>query len=282
MTPDREPTRVPPSAPEEDADGVPVGPSPGFLLANRQDLDPRLAPGSPDQRPSSPTSAPEPPPSDSSSDLVDILRIVGWGLAVFAFLIFLGTSDRSGGLLIMLLVMLLTGLGLALVATSPERLKREQVIDRWDLLIPGAQGQGDAVVTATTFQIDQQRLPRVRYEHTDLSPSILGSLAGTTRPFLSVSQLGNRRLQPYRMHVNVRDYGDNLQASWFLAYHRSFFERVKPNPLVQLNLFDEQDLRAYVTAVHHCFTDSVVDLVSSLGQDTSRVDRSSKGFLGIS
>jgi hypothetical protein len=34
--------------------------------------------------------------------------------------------------------------------------------------------------------------------------------------------------------------------------------------------------------VHHCFLDAVVDLMVALGQDASKLDRSSKGFLGIS
>ena len=47
------------------------------------------------------------------------------------------------------------------------------------------------------------------------------------------------------MHVSVRDYGTALQASWYLSYHRGFFEKLIPDPLVKLDLFDEQDLRAY-------------------------------------
>jgi len=162
---------------------------------------------------------------------------------------------------------------------SPARLKREQVVDRWDCLISGGQGRGNEVVSATTARIDSQRLPFVHYEQRELAASLL---RGGTRPFLVIGHQGNGRLRPYRMHVSVRDYGHNLQTSWFLTYHRSFFERLKPDPLVTLNLFDEQDLRAYVTAVHHGFLDAVIELMVSLGQDTNKIERTSKGFLGIS
>ena len=64
--------------------------------------------------------------------------------------------------------------------------------------------------------------------------------------------------------------------------HRGFFEKMLPNPIVTLDLFDEQDLRAYVGVVHHAFLDAIVDLMVELGQDASKLERSSKGFLGIS
>lgn len=168
---------------------------------------------------------------------------------------------------------------LAFYIGSPNRLKRDQIVDRWDCLIAGAQGRGDEVLDAVTGHIDRQKLPNVEYDERDLAASLF---RGGTRTFLVIWQDGNGRLKPYRMHVNVRDYGTNLQTSWFLTYHRSFFERLKPNPLVALNLFDEQDLRAYVTAVHHGFLDAVIDLMIALGQDASKLDRKTNGFLGIS
>ena len=279
MSSDQKPTPSLPDSLEADPDSVPLWqPGTGFLLDDDFGRTPASTDGTQDSSPSSPGIDPTPlSPDPSGGDLVDILRILGGGLILLAVLIFLGSRSLPFPLF-----MLIAGLILIFVVGSPDRLRREQIIDRWDLLVSGGQGQGDAVVSATVFQIDQQKLPGVSYKHANFSPGIVRGLAGNTRPFLVISQSGNRRLQPSRMHVSVRDYGDNLQTSWFLSYHRSFFERIKPNPLVQLDLFDEQDLRAYVTAVHHCFTDSVVDLVSSLGQDTSRVDRSSKGFLGIS
>lgn len=274
MSSDRDPRlAAPPELDNASEDAVPVQSSNGFLVDEGSVDGAASHPnGTPPARSVAPSSAEAP-----ATDLLDILRIAGWGLIGLSWLIYLGTRSIPFPLL-----MLVVGVLLVFYISSPERLRREQVIDRWDTLISGGHGHADPIVTSTVWRIDQQQLPRVHYEQCDVSPGILSSLAGKTRPFLVISQSANRRLQPYRMYVNVRDYGDNLQASWYLAYHRSFFERFKPNPLVQLDLFDEQDLRAYVSAVHHCFTDAVVELVTSLGQDTSRVDRSSKGFLGIS
>lgn len=177
------------------------------------------------------------------------------------------------------LVLIVAGLLLIFYFGSPTRLLREQIIDRWDVLVDGAQGRGADIMTTVTQSIGQQALPAVAHAEQAFAASLV---RGGTRPFLVISQDANGRLRHYKMYVNVRDYGTNLQTSWFLIYHRGFFEKLKPNPLVALNLFDEQDLRAYVTAVHHAFLDSVVELMLSLGQDTSKLDRKTNGFLGIS
>lgn len=187
-------------------------------------------------------------------------------------------ADSRGGL-IAGAVLFLGGLFLIFYLGSVERLRRDQVVDRWDILIDGGQGRRDEIMAVTTTRIDSQGLPQIQHETRELATSYLRA---ETRPFLVVSHADNRRLRGYRMHVNVRDYGTTLQANWYLSYHRGFFEKMLPNPIVTLDLFDEQDLRAYVGVVHHCFLAAVVDLMVGLGQDTSKLERSSKGFLGIS
>jgi len=41
-------------------------------------------------------------------------------------------------------------------------------------------------------------------------------------------------------------------------------------------------LRAYTTNAHHCLIKAVEKLMTNLNQDTSKIDRKSRGFLGIS
>jgi hypothetical protein len=233
-------------------------------------------PSSPKIRPTFPQPDPAPNNEDDPAlaDGAQMARIGGFiaiGIGILALIL-----TRELPLPAFLIV---GGTVLAFYIGSPNRLRRDQIVDRWDCLIDGAQGRGDEVLDAVIGHIDHQELPDVAYDERDLAASLF---RGGTRTFLVIWNCGNGRLKPYRMHVNVRDYGTNLQTSWFLTYHRSFFERLKPNPLVALNLFDEQDLRAYVTAAHHSFLDAVIDLMLSLGQDASRIDRKTNGFLGIS
>jgi len=49
-----------------------------------------------------------------------------------------------------------------------------------------------------------------------------------------------------------------------------------------LDFFDEQDLRAYVTNAHKCLQKAVDKLMLEFNQDPSKIDRKSRGFLGIS
>jgi hypothetical protein len=54
------------------------------------------------------------------------------------------------------------------------------------------------------------------------------------------------------------------------------------NPLLDLDVFDQEDLRAYATNAHHCLLKAVENLMLSMEQDPSRIERRSRGILGIS
>jgi hypothetical protein len=60
------------------------------------------------------------------------------------------------------------------------------------------------------------------------------------------------------------------------------YVNVIPKVLSNLDLFDQQDLRAYGTNAHHCLLKAVEKLMINLHQDPSKIDRKSRGFLGIS
>ena len=79
--------------------------------------------------------------------------------------------------------------------------------------------------------------------------------------------------------------------SWFLTVEPGFFKSfytavAKDTPgmplFFGLDLFDQQDLRAYVTAVHRlAVRRAVQSIADQLGQDTSQFDWKSKGFLQV-
>jgi len=168
-----------------------------------------------------------------------------------------------------------------LIWSTPAFLRRRQVIDRWDMVIAGGSGQSQLVIEATQEHIDEFDPPNVALERADMAPGLWRGLTGDTRPFLIAQNSTNRRIKSYRMFVNVRDYGEALQTSWYLAYLPTIWQRFRGRLGQDLDLFDEQDLRAYVTVVHQSFIEAVIDLLNTLGQDTN-VNRTSKGFLGVS
>lgn len=186
----------------------------------------------------------------------------------------------------------------------PRRLGKAQTVDRWDMLISGAKGQGDGVLQRTEQLVVETEAPDIGMKTQKVSPGLLQGVLGTKRTFLVASVTTNARLKPYRMYISARDYGIQLQVSWYVAFQPGFLLKLlnfllcvpvigllvlpiksltaKPGSLLGLDIFDEQDLRACVTNAHHCLLEAVEKLMVDLHQDPSKIDRKSRGFLGIS
>lgn len=188
-------------------------------------------------------------------------------------------------------------------------LSKEEIVDDWSTLINGANGKAEEVFSAVKDLIAKTKVPNVAVEQKEMSPGVIRGMFGTKRDFLVVTETGNRRLKPYQMYINARDYGTNLAVDWYLMYRSGWVVRmiavmsaipglgllVLPFAAIaamgqrakerrgglDLDLFDAQDLRTYVTNAHHCLLDSVDKLMVSLNQDPSKLERKSRGFLGI-
>jgi hypothetical protein len=174
-------------------------------------------------------------------------------------------------------------------------IKREQVIDSWSVLIKNGQERADVIFQDTQNLITDSRAPDIEMERKSLAPSIIRGILGAKREFLIVKNNINRNLKTYQVYVNARDYGNNLHVSWYLVtrlgFWRTLLARIfffivrepQPSTLVaELDLFDQQDLIAYTTNAHHCLIEAVEKLMLDLHQDPSKIDRKSRGFLGIS
>ncbi len=122
-------------------------------------------------------------------------------------------------------------------------------------------------------------------ERQKLAPGIIKGILGVKRDFFVVTPLDNPRLEPFKLFLNARDYGNNLDVSWYVTYKPGALRlrRLTAASIVGgLDLFDQQDLRAYVTNAHHCLLKAVEKLMVGLNQDPSEIERKSRGFLGIS
>lgn len=185
---------------------------------------------------------------------------------------------------------------------------REDRIEWWHLLIADAQGRADVVFQDAQQFLAASRPPDVKLEAREVSSGLFRGLLGGRRPFLVVTNATRPNLKPFRMYINARDYGNNLQVSWYLMFKLGFWRKLlllltyvpginfllfpfilmhsmtqaKEAGMVDLDIFDLQDLTAYVTNTHHCLLEAVTKLMIELNQDPSKVDRKSRGFLGIS
>jgi len=184
--------------------------------------------------------------------------------------------------------MILAGLA---IAARLATLKKEEVIDNWSILIENGNGRAEDIFRDTNSFILETKAPAIAIKREEISPSMLKGVLGRKRDFLTVIDKRNIRLKPYKIFINARDYGKNLDVSWYLTFKPELWKRILalfpfvsivPKKLSDLDIFDQQDLRAYATNAHHCVIKAVEKLMLSLGQDPAKIDRRSRGFLGIS
>lgn len=166
----------------------------------------------------------------------------------------------------------------------PKTLKDEKITDNWAAVISGGQGKADYVFDNVQKFLEANQAPGVNWELGEVTPSFFKGLFGRKRDFLLVT---NEAFKEYKMYIGARDYGANLDIQWFLTCEPGFFKKLSDqidrasNMITMLDIFAQQDLRAYVTVVHHCLLDAVDILLDDLGQDKSKVNRQSKGFLEV-
>lgn len=213
-----------------------------------------------------------------------------WLLIGFGFFLFI-VGEAFGKTLIWFIGLLMIAGGFYQGLRPGGILRKDQVLDTWATLIERTQGRSGEIFQNTEVFIKESKAPALKMERQSMAPGIVRGLFGTKREFLVVTDHENFRLKPYQIFVNARDYGDNLDVSWFLTYRPTLWQAVLslfpyvnviPKALSDLDLFDQQDLRVYTTNAHHCLLKAVDKLMTDLHQDPSKIDRKSRGFLGIS
>lgn len=168
--------------------------------------------------------------------------------------------------------------------------KKAQILEDWSVLIRKGHGQGDKVISSAKKLIADSKAPSVEMKEENVGPSLAIMAFGESRKFLIITNRVNAKLSNFKVFMNGNDYGENLFVSWYLTYRPDFLQALvmllpgakKITSIEDLNLFNKQDLTAYVTNVHHCLLEAVEKLMTDLNQDISKIERKSRGFLGIS
>lgn len=222
------------------------------------------------------------PEERASKSLISIIVAVG-----ILFLLL----GLIGGAMTALLGITLIGVGFYLAAGPGGILRKEQVLDSWSVLIEHGQGKAGEVFADTENHIKESKAPALDISRRKMAPGAIRGVLGVKRDFLVVRVKENIRLNPFYIFINARDYGNNLDVSWYLTYRPSILEAfllvlplIKSTPLslTELDLFDQQDLIAYTTNCHHSLLKAVEKQMLGLNQDPSKIDRKTRGFLGIS
>jgi len=187
-------------------------------------------------------------------------------------------------------------------------LKRAVVEDDWGTILKGCAGEGEGVLQNVESHLHAAEPPHVTWERTSVAPSWLKGVLGKRRDFLYVR---SERFPRHTLAVNARDFGRDLDVSWylvlepvistivlvlgalaipFLAFRISLQSGLIALFVVvvglaylrfrrgrQLDLFDQQDLRAYKTVAHHAVLEATKRLMATHGLDATRLRRESRG-----
>ena len=167
---------------------------------------------------------------------------------------------------------------------------KHHIIGDWGYVIEEAQGRAEEIFKGTEDAIKKNEVSSIKMRRQELIPGIIRGMLGVRRLFLVVNDR-HFRLKPYQFLMNAKDYGNNLDVAWYLTYRLSIiralltiipFVNFIPRKIQDLDLFDLQDLKAFNTVCHHSVLEAVEKLMRDLNQDPSKIDRRSRGFLGIS
>ena len=219
---------------------------------------------------------------------------------------YFGSASRAGPTLLILGIIFLVagiiffirplpGWGILLIVigvplTATRLVLKHHVKGDWGHFIGGAQGKAEEIFENTKHFIKQSGVTSITVKRQELLPGYIRGMLGKRREFLVIREK-HFRLKPYQVLVNAKDYGNNLDVAWYLTYRLSLiralltiipFVSFIPKKIEELDLFDLQDLRAFNTVCHHAVLSAVEALMKNLKQDTSKIDRSTRGFLGIS
>jgi hypothetical protein len=216
-------------------------------------------------------------------------------LVLLAFGLLLLISSRFFGITPLFIGLALIAGGIFLGFRPGGILRKESAIDTWAVLLDEAcvedgHHRTDNLYRDITANLKASEAPSLKVEAKLLAPSMTRGLFGDQRDFLVLTDDTNYRLRPYQIYISARPYGVNLAAEWFLTYRPKPwmallslipYVNLIPQSLSDIDLFDQQDLRAYAANAHHCMLQAVTELMESLNQDPSKLDKASKGFFGV-
>jgi hypothetical protein len=164
---------------------------------------------------------------------------------------------------------------------AKKTLRKDRIIDTWLTIIDNGSGQQDQIYRRTEASLEEAKLPNVTWKR----ESVSSGMFGRSRVFLVVN---HRTLKEYVMYLSARDYGQHLDCGWFLTVQPSFFQRTasefanaQKNGGFGLDVFDQQDLSAWISVTHRAFMRSVKELMEELQLDITGMNTQSKGYLAV-
>jgi len=165
-------------------------------------------------------------------------------------------------------------------------LRKDQILERWDVLIENGRGAAESIYNSIVAALTSAEPPGVSWQRQEIRAG--GVLTGKVYDGLVVT---NPRLEGCKIYIFAYDYGADLHTAWFLTMQlgwmksvlaMSFLKLTDPRAVIfYLDIPQELELSAYVSTVHDATKKAVGALMGKLEQDFSRVNTKSKGFLEV-
>jgi len=140
------------------------------------------------------------------------------------------------------------------------------------MIVASASGKENHVMEELEKLITRAQMPQVQCSRNEINVSFFSS----KRDFLI---LRHTYFKHYRILLGVGAYGSSLDASWFLMFTPRLFRR-KPT-MENIDLFTQQDLRAFASISLHCLKGVLETLCEELNHDQTGLNTGSKGFLSV-
>jgi len=164
-------------------------------------------------------------------------------------------------------------------------IKEETILDQWSAILDGAAGSNHQLLEDIRQRLAAAQIPgECTWEFEEIKSA--GWLSKVRREFLVIRW---KQFSDYRLYIGVRDFGVNLDVCRFLTIEPGAFKKFLSRNVAgddaalsgPKNILVAQDLRAWLTTVHHVLLNSVDQLLAELGQDSSGIERKSKGMLEV-
>jgi len=161
-------------------------------------------------------------------------------------------------------------------------LRSDAVLDRWNYVVKQGAGRGDFVLGTIERAIIDTRMPGVGTRREQIAIELFGE----KRPFLIVL---NTKYKEYKMYINARDFGVDLDVSWYFTASPRFLKRTlsrhatgDPQDLtMRVSLFAQQDISAFKSITHDRVKQTLDMLLEELNLEPSGLNTGSRGFLSV-
>jgi hypothetical protein len=221
--------------------------------------------------------------------IFSILLLILMRDILFEFSAFVSTAMTYGfryatafGIVIASMVAIVIGITRSLKGLMVTILRSDAVLDSWNYIVEQGAGRGDFVLGTTERLVIDAHMPGVI---TSQEPVAM-ELFGEKRPFLIVT---NTKHKEYKMYISARDFGANLDVSWYFTATPTFLKRTLSkyatgNPqdmTMRVSIFAQQDVSAFKAITHKCVTRTLDGLLEELNLDPASLNTGSRGFLNV-